>query len=207
MGEEFFERGLRALNPRGVVNAYFTQWTPRGLVDRVNGLSATERRWKWLALYEGLGLHAEAAGDALLSDARAAGLTEHDVREQLVELGPEVVPGLVRLLERLAGAPTFNEPGSAGFGRDGAFTREASLASDVAFLIGDVGAARAPEISALQAIVAEVEERDRQLPLAAILAENVARVLHQLRPGHFPKPVLDPRTNHLRNPELFVRRR
>jgi hypothetical protein len=206
MGERFFERGLQRLNPPAVVDAYFAQWTPRSLVDRINALSATERRWRWLALYQGLALRTDAAGDPMLAEARAVGLSEYDVKEQLTAVGAAVVPDLIMLLRRLSRAPTFNEPESTAHQRDGAFTCEARLATSVAFLIGDIGKISEDTIAALQAVVAEVEERDRGVPVASTLAENVARVLHRLRPRRFPNTEADPGSNHLRNAAQFVRR-
>ena len=114
---------------------------------------------------------------------------------------------LVKLVERHAHARVFNEPGTPAYERDGAFTCESSLASSTAFIIGEIGDVSEREIAALQVIVAETVERDRQVPIASTLAENVARVLHGLRPRRFPKTVMDPGTNHLRNPEAFIPRR
>jgi hypothetical protein len=76
--------------------------------------------------------------------------------------------------------------------------------SNIAFLIGEIGDVAERDVVRLQGVVAEVEARDRALPLASTLAENVARVLHGLRPRRFPDSVLDPKTNHLRNAEAFV---
>jgi hypothetical protein len=206
MGRQFFERGLRALNPATVVEAYFARWTPRAFVERVNARPPDERRHTWLALYEGLALRAEPAA-AVVLEAREAGLTEHGVADELAKLGSCVVPDLVVLLQRLARAPTFNEAGTPAWRRDGAFTREDRVATNVAFVIGEIGKIDEADVACLQDIVAEVAARDRALPRASTLAENVARVLHGLRPRRFPDSVLDPHTNHLRNPEPFIAKR
>jgi hypothetical protein len=48
-------------------------------------------------------------------------------------------------------------------------------------------------------------ERDKRLKVASTLAENTARVLHDLRPRRFPESQMDPQTYKLLNPEPFVR--
>jgi len=54
--------------------------------------------------------------------------------------------------------------------------------------------------------VGDFVERDRRLRVASTLAENTARVLHELRPRRFPETVMDPLTYKLLNPEPYLLR-
>ena len=67
-----------------------------------------------------------------------------------------------------------------------------------------VGAIQDRDVRRLQALVAGFVERDKRLKVASTLAENTARVLHELRPRRFPDSVMDPLTYKLLNPEPFV---
>jgi hypothetical protein len=49
-------------------------------------------------------------------------------------------------------------------------------------------------------------ELDERLSKTCPLAENIARVMHELRPRRYPATILDEDTNHLRNATLFLPR-
>ena len=60
------------------------------------------------------------------------------------------------------------------------------------------------DVARLQQLVAGFVERDRRLRVASTLAENTARVLHELRPRRFPPSEMDPLTYKLLNPEPYL---
>jgi hypothetical protein len=80
------------------------------------------------------------------------------------------------------------------------------LAGSALFLLRRVGAVPERDISRLQKLVGDFVERDRRLRIASTLAENTARVLHELRPRRVPPSEMDPATFKLLNPEPFLPR-
>jgi hypothetical protein len=60
------------------------------------------------------------------------------------------------------------------------------------------------DVARIEHLIVRRVDVDRARPMASTLAENLARVLHQLRPKRFPDPVLNPKTNHLDNPDPFL---
>ncbi len=85
-------------------------------------------------------------------------------------------------------------------------TREVWLAGSALFLVRRIGGVPDREIERLQRLVGEFVERDRRLKVASTLAENTARVLHELRPRRFPPSAMEPLTYKLSNPEPFLAR-
>jgi hypothetical protein len=85
-------------------------------------------------------------------------------------------------------------------------TREVWLAGSALFLVRRVGLVTEKEIARLQKLVGEFVERDRRLRVASTLAENTARVLHELRPRRFPPTAMDAQTYKLLNPEAYLPR-
>ncbi len=114
--------------------------------------------------------------------------------------GPKVVPKLVDLVAHYGFASAFDH-------NRGLETREVWLAGSALFLVRRVGLVSDRELARLQKLVGDFVERDRRLRVASTLAENTARVLHELRPRRFPPTVMDPLTYKLLNPEPFLLRR
>ncbi len=71
-------------------------------------------------------------------------------------------------------------------------------------MLPKVGAISDRDIRRLQELVARFTGRDRRLRVSSTLAENTARVLHQLRPRRFPDRQMNPGTYKLLNPEPFL---
>jgi hypothetical protein len=193
----FFLRGLRALNPQPTVERHLHETAAAPFVRCVNRAPRRERMRIWLALYEDLYMEWRTP---IAEDARARGMSPWDVEAELARFGPKVVPSLLDLVSHYGFAPPFDRSRALE-------TREVWLAGSALFLARRIGAVSEREIARLQRLVGEFEERDRRLKVASTLAENVARVLHELRPRRFPPPEMDPQTYKLLNPEPFLVRR
>ena len=189
----FFRKGLKALNPVATVQRHLDETSPAPFVRCVNRAPRRERMRLWLALYEDLYLEWRTA---IAEEARARGISPWDVEEQLLAFGSRVAPSLVDLVAHYGFAPAFDR------GRE-LETREVWLAGCALFLLRRVGVVSEREIHRLQNLVQDFVERDRRMKVASTLAENTARVLHELRPRRFPPSRLDPVTLKLLNPEPF----
>ncbi|HVI97108.1 MAG TPA: hypothetical protein VM753_24000, partial [Anaeromyxobacter sp.] len=110
---------------------------------------------------------------------------------------PKVAPKLVDFLAHYGFAPPFDHARELE-------TREVWLAGSALFLLRRIGGVPEKEIARLQGLVAQFVERDRRLKIASTLAENTARVLHELRPRRFPPSEMDPQTYKLLNPDPFL---
>jgi hypothetical protein len=192
--EAFFRKGLKALNPIPTVQRHLHETSPAPFVRCVNQAPRRERIRVWLALYEDLYMEWRTA---IAEEARARGISPWDVEEQLVGFGPRVVPSLVDLVAHYGFAPAFDRERELE-------TREVWLAGSALFLVRRIATVPEREIHRLQRLVADFVERDRRLKVASTLAENAARILHELRPRRFPPTVMDPQTYKLLNPEPFL---
>ncbi|ABS24429.1 conserved hypothetical protein [Anaeromyxobacter sp. Fw109-5] len=193
----FFVRNLRALNPVPTVERHLRETDPAPFVRAVNRAPRRERMRIWLALYEDLYMEWKTP---IAEEARARGMSPWEVEVELARFGPKVVPKLVDLLAHYGFAPPFDSARELE-------TREVWLAGSALFLVRRIGLVPESQIRRLQALVGAFEERDRRLKIASTLAENTARVLHELRPRKFPESVMDPQTYKLLNPEPFLPRR
>ncbi len=199
---EYFQKGLRKLNPPGVVKAYLADYTPARLYARLDRLPPEPRLLSYLTLYEDLGLHQ----DTLLSrEARQCGLVSHlTLGPVLSKMAPTVVDGLLTMVERHVMAKAFNPEGSAERKRDGAFTAEIRLATSTVLLIGTFDTLGEPEIQRLQRLLVQRLDFDADTsgPVST-LPEDIARVLHDLYPERFPEPQKSASTNRLINAKKF----
>jgi uncharacterized protein DUF4303 len=190
----FFRKGLRLLNPVATVERHLRETAAEPFIRCVNRAPRRERMRIWLALYEDLYMEWRTP---IAEEARARGLSPWEVETELARFGPKVVPSLVDLVAHYGFAPPFDKA-------RGLETREVWLAGSALFLARRIGAMSEREIARLQRLVAEFVERDRRLKVASTLAENVARVLHELRPRRFPPSEMDPATYKLLDPEKFL---
>jgi hypothetical protein len=150
----------------------------------------------WLALYEDLYMEWRTA---IAEEARSRGFSPWEVEDELARFGPKIVPRLVDLVAHYGFAAAFDH-------NRGLETREVWLAGSALFLVRRIGLVPDREIERLQKLVGDFVERDRRLRVASTLAENVARVLHELRPRRFPPTAMDPLTHELLNPEPYLPR-
>jgi len=190
----FFVRHLRALNPVPTVERDLHETAAAPFVRAVNRAPRRERMRIWLALYEDLYMEWKTP---IAEEARARGLSPWEVEEELVRFGPKVAPKLVDFLAHYGFAPPFDHARELE-------TREVWLAGSALFLLRRIGGVPEKEIARLQGLVAQFVERDRRLKIASTLAENTARVLHEVRPRRFPPSEMDPQTYKLLNPEPFL---
>jgi hypothetical protein len=190
----FFLRGLRLLNPRPVVDRHLHESAPEPFIRCVNRALRRERLRIWLALYEDLYMEWSTP---IAEEARARGLSPWDVEEQLVRFGAKAVPHLIDLVSHYGFASAFDKARELE-------TREVWLAGSALFLVRRIGLVSDRELLRLQRLVGEFVERDRRLRVASTLAENTARVLHDLRPRRFPPTEMHPNTFKLLNPEPFL---
>jgi hypothetical protein len=193
-GEAFFRQGLKLLNSRPAVDRLLHETSKAAFVRCINRAPRRERMRIWLALFEDLYMEWKTA---IAEDARSRGLTPWDVEDELVRFGRRLAPALVDLVSAYGFAPAFDKSRELE-------TREVWLAGSALFMLVRVGAVPDREIARLQELVARFVERDRRLKVASTLAENTARILHQLRPRRFPDSVMDPGTCKLLNPEPFL---
>jgi len=192
----FFSRGLVRLNPVPTVELHRHETARAPFVRCVNRAPRRERMRIWLALYEDLYMEWRTA---IAEEARARGFSPWEVEEELARFGPKVVPKLVDLVAHYGFASAFDHA-------RGLETREVWLAGSALFLVRRIGLVTDREIARLQKLVGEFVERDRRLRVASTLAENTARVLHELRPRRFPPTVMDAQTYKLLNPEPYLLR-
>lgn len=192
----FFRRGLVKLNPVPTVERHRHETDPGPFIRCVNRAPRRERMRIWLALYEDLYMEWKTA---IAEEARARGFSPWEVEEELVRFGPKVVPRLIEMVEHYGFASAFDH-------NRGLETREVWLAGSALFLARRIGLVSERELARLQRLVGEFVERDRRLRVASTLAENTARVLHELRPRRFPPTVMDPLTYKLLNPEPYLLR-
>jgi hypothetical protein len=192
----FFRRGLVRLNPVPTVERHRHETQAAPFIRCVNRAPRRERMRIWLALYEDLYMEWRTA---IAEEARARGFSPWEVEEELARFGPKVVPRLVDLVAHYGFASAFDH-------NRGLETREVWLAGSALFLVRRIGLVAEREIERLQRLVGEFVERDRRLRVASTLAENTARVLHELRPRRFPPTVMDPLTYKLLNAEPYLLR-
>lgn len=193
-GDPLFRQGLRLLNPRPAIERLLNEHSKPAFVRCVNRAPRRERMRIWLALYEDLYMEWRTP---IAEEARARGLSPWDVEVELRRCGPKVVAPLIDLLAHYGFAPAFDKQRELE-------TREIWLAGSALFLVPRVGAVSEREVRRLQGLVAAFVERDKRLKVASTLAENTARVLHELRPRRFPESEMDPSSYKLLNPEPFV---
>jgi hypothetical protein len=192
----FFQKGLVRLNPVPTVERHRHETAAAPFIRCVNRAPRRERMRIWLALYEDLYMEWRTP---IAEEARARGFSPWEVEDELVRFGPKVVPRLVDLVAHYGFASAFDH-------NRGLETREVWLAGSALFLVRRIGLLTERDIARLQHLVGEFVERDRRLRVASTLAENTARVLHELRPRRFPPTVMDPLTYKLLNPEDYVLR-
>jgi hypothetical protein len=192
----FFSRGLVRLNSIPTVERHRHETAREPFIRCVNRAPRRERMRIWLALYEDLYMEWRTA---IAEEARARGFSPWEVEEELARFGPKVVPKLVDLVAHYGFASAFDHA-------RGLETREVWLAGSALFLVRRIGLVTDKDVARLQRLVGEFVERDRRLRVASTLAENTARVLHELRPRRFPATVMDPQTYKLLNPEPYLPR-
>ncbi|MBL9201258.1 MAG: DUF4303 domain-containing protein [Opitutaceae bacterium] len=201
MSDDFFLKGLKRLNPTSVVEAYLEEHTPQAFFRELMQRPIAEQKKIVFALHRDLALGIQSPS---ASQAAARNVDRYILEGFLREFGDDGIAHLLDLVERYGFGPIFNEEGSAACRRFGAFTAENSLCTSAIFALCAWEKISPRFIRRMQDILRKRVEADRELAITTTLAENIARMLHQLAPESFPRSELDPKTNHLRNPEPFL---
>lgn len=204
MTDDFFLEGLGKLNSASVTEDYVRNFTAIPILNELRALPAANRLEVVSALYRDLTLGIDSE-TALNASARNA--NQYNIQAIFHELGSDGIARLLDLIEAHGFGAIFNPRDSAAYRRFGAFTAENTLATSAIFLVGEIARVRNEHIKRMQRILARRVEADKSLPITSTLAENIARILHRLRPKRFPESVLDRKTSHLLNPEPFLPRR
>lgn len=202
MSEEFFQRGMKQLNEPGMVKEYVEEYTAAPYLNWLRSLPADSQMATAISLYHDLALGIPSAP---AKDAFHRNVNQYELRPLLAELDEKGVTRLLDLVERYGFGPIFNQKGSLAFEKHGAFTVENNLCTSTVFLIAQCISVNESHVRRLQEILLKRVQADRPLSITSTLSENIARVLHRLRPGRFPQSHLNPTTNHLENPEPFLR--
>lgn len=202
ISERFFQKGMRQLNEPEMVRRYIEEFTAAPYLDWLRSLPAETRVDKLLTLYHDLAL---GIPSMLAVDAAKRNVNEYELRPLLTEIGEHDLFRLLELIERYGFGAIFNKKGSPAYDNFGAFTAENRLCTSTVFLVSKCPAVDENHIRKLQEILYRRVEEDRDLSLTSTLAENIARILHHLRPGRFPNSKMNPNTNHLENPDPFLR--
>lgn len=204
MSEQFLLKGMRALNPPAVVKSYRVRFTPKPFLDRLRALPAATRTMAAITLWEDLGLDRDTP---LTREAAEFGATRWDVHAVVEELGTSSIEPLLVLIEAHAEGYAWNEEGTAVYEKHGVTGLGVGLASSAVFMLrelnDDVPESVIPRLQAcLRRRLAADEQINAPVPT---LAENIARVMHELWPQRFPETKMGYDTNRLENPTPFLR--
>jgi hypothetical protein len=204
MDERFLLKGMRALNPPAVVRAYRERFTPKPFLDRLRALPDATRTATVIKVWEDLGLDRDTP---LAREAAEFGATRWDVHAVVRELGTAALEPLLALIEAHAEGKAWNRKGTRAYERHGVSGLGISVATNAVFMIGELKA-NVPE-SAIARLQACLRRRlvadDRIKGPVPTLAENIARVMHELLPERFPETQMGYDSNRLENPEPFLR--
>jgi hypothetical protein len=202
MSVEYLLKGMKLLNQPEFVDEYIEKYTPYPFLAKIESLPTDKRLDTLFGLYRDLRL---GRPSALALDAKAHHVGPYDPELLIVGLGnSEIVSRLLDLIEQNGFGEIFNSKGSSAYKNYGPFTPEADLATSAIFLVEKCHSIEEPHVRRIQEMIARRVALDRQLSQTTTLAENMARVLHQLRPKRFPNSQLNPKTNHLDNPDPFL---
>lgn len=205
ISEAFLLRGVRALNDADVAQRFVDEHTSIPAANRIRSVEPDQRATFIFSEYERLMLLRSRDVTDPVASGPAKGLSVYDLEDLMPELGAIAIPQLLGLIERHAFARVFTGRGTPDFERYGAFYAEAELATSATFcLVQCADNVTDTHVKQLQALLGRRVELDQPLQLAGTLAENLARVLHELRPNRFPRSEMSPTTNHLTNPEAFL---
>jgi hypothetical protein len=198
LSEEFFVKGLVELNPPPVARAWMEANTAGPYLDRLAAsIDAARRLPAMVALWCDLMFNRAA-----VRAAHPPRVTPHSVGPRIAAFGPAALPHLVSLIEQFGFAPPPAPRASAR----GDTTTEDRVATGAALLLPRCGHPDEATIRRLQDIIVRRVTADRAVEgRVSMLAENVARALWQMVPRRFPRPQMSA-TNHLLNPEHFLRR-
>lgn len=201
MSDEFLLRGMRLLNPPQTIEDYLQGFTAAPYLKQLDELPAATKVDTVISLYRDLSL---GVSSELTAEATARNVTYFSLEPLIRNLGSDGVTRLLDLVERYGFGASFNPIDSPAFVKFGACTAESRMCTSAIFIIAQCRHVEELHFKHMQKILLKRTDMDQALAKTSTLAENIARVLHTLRPKKFPKSELDPKTNHLRNPQSFL---
>jgi hypothetical protein len=202
MDAAFLLRSLAKLNPKPIVDAYRKEHTPGPFLDELVRMPVASQLDAALTLYRELSLDLMTPQ---ATDARRRNVSEYDLEALISDLGSVAVSRLLDLVEENGFGPTFNARDGAAWKKRGAFTAEADLAASAMLLVEKAGIKK-DHVERIQALLARRVELDRAVTgPTSVLAAIAARVLNKAFRRRFPEAQQNERTNHLDNPEPFLR--
>ncbi len=201
MSEKFFFKGLKKLNSRELVNAYVEEYTAYPYIQWIESLSFEAKIKTIITLYRDLTLDVPTLPTL---EAKSRNLEYYDLEPLIIASSPDTIYPLLEIIEKYGFCQTFNEKGSEMYKKYGAFTPESRLAANSVFLIAQCKGINDLHIKKMQEILAKRVKFDENLSITSTLAENIARVLNELKPSQFPKSIMNQKTNQLDNPEPFL---
>lgn len=199
--ENYFQKGFKLLNSKEAFDQYLQEYTPRPFLDMLETLPLKKRKLKLLQLYHDLSLGIEST-EAV--EAKLRNVEKYDLEPLIRRLGMETIDELIKFIDQSGFKPAFYPKGSVEFKKYGAWTLENSFSTACVFLISEFGVIKESQIKKLIKILGKRVQLDKNLAITSTLAENIARILHRFKPHVFPESVLNPKTNHLDNPEKFI---
>lgn len=201
MSDDFLIKGLKKLNSNEVINRYLEEYTALPFINYLRSLPIISQIEKVINLYCDLWLYTNTE---MCIEARTRNVTQFDLEPLIIEYGPQIAPKLLDIIEANGFKPIFYEKSSDEFKKHGAFTLENELATSCTFLIEEYRKIDDSQIERMQKIIKKRIEIDTNLEITSTLAENLARVLHKLRPNKFPDTVMSSKTNHLENYKEYL---
>jgi hypothetical protein len=201
MSEDFLLDSIAQLNPPEVVARYRAENTPATFLDELARLPPPMQLDQLVELYRDLSLRASTLAT---QHAQAGNVNEFTLEKPLVTFGLSATKRLIALADSVVRAPAFHAKGSDGWKRDGAFTREHTLATNAIRLAARTGLSD-DDVASLQLILARRLEIDRDVKGSVSLVPVViARALHAHAPKRFPLPKQGASNNRLGNAERFL---
>ena len=200
MSERFLLKGLQALNPTKAVASFKKEFTSATYIHWLRSLPPIEQLETLFNLYRDLSLDRSSQ---FVADSRARNLSVYDLEPLFRKQGEDGVSRLIDLIEEFGYGTIFHNKDSPEIKKYGAFTLEARLSTSAVFVIEKCKSVNDQHIQRLQSLLAKRVTLDKGLAITTTLGENIARVLHKLRPKRFPRSKMGAK-NHLANPEPFL---
>ena len=199
MSEEFWDEGLKELNPEATYLRYSRlHATAESSAARTAGMTPAAQAAYWVTQYVEC-----AEGHLWHPHTTCDGFDRMEIENALVQLGVAAVPAIVSEIERAVLEPTsYVDRAESELGP--LWATPALRAFGILFTLGRIGTIDDGSVDRLRKLIARLVARDETREWTDPSAENLARMLYQLRPKQFPPTQLDPHTNHLRNPAAFV---
>ena len=152
-------------------------------------------------LYRDLSLNVSSD---LCIEARSRNVDHFVLHPVIAKFGSSAVPRLLDVIEENGFKRIYYDRSSEEYKKYGICTLENNLSTSSALLIEDCGHINDSETARMQALIKKLIEHQSNLTIKSTLPENLARVLHALKPKMFPPTVMNPETNFLENYNEYI---